>query len=251
MFLNERQQTILSILKRKKMLKVNELQNHIFCSPSTLRRDLIDLEKAGVLIRGHGRVQYLPEKNIEFSSFYRESENTEAKEVICKLATILLADGMSLFIDSSSTVEQIIPHLSTYKNLVVITNNYKLGTFISESDNITGFLIGGKIKNYSSSIIGSLTHTFIEQFKADFTIFSCRGIDQNGLYEADQEQAMIKKQMMNNSKKNILLIDHSKFGDSHVYRLSDFEKIDYIITDREPDQEMMKIFKESQCDVIF
>lgn len=251
MFLNERQQIILAILKKKKIIRVKELQEQVFCSPSTLRRDLIELEKAGVLVRSHGRIQYLPEKNTELSSFYRESENKEEKEIISKLATILLADGMSFFIDSSSTVEQIIPYLNTYKNIVVITNNYKLGTFISESDNITGFLIGGKIKQHSSSIIGSITGAFIEQFKTDFTIFSCRGIDQNGMYEADQEQSIIKQQMLNNSKNNILLIDHTKFNKSHVYRLSDFDNIDYIITDEEPDQEMMRIFKEKRCEVIY
>lgn len=251
MHYNERQEVILSILKRKKVLKTSELQSQVFCSQSTLRRDLIELEKAGVIFRNHGRVNYLPEKNVEFSSLYRETENTDAKEIISKLATILLADGMSLFIDSSSTVEYILPHLTPYKNIVLITNNYKLGEFISNSENITGFLIGGKIKDYSSSIIGSHTHNFIREFKPDFTIFSCRGIDNSGIYEADQEQASIKKQMIENSKKCILLIDSSKFGKSHFYRLSDFRNIDYIVTNQKPEQELMEILDDNQCEVIY
>lgn len=250
MLYNERQLLILSILKRKKVMKTSDLQTQTFSTQSTLRRDLLELEKSGVIAKQHGWVQYIPETNIEFSSNYRETKDVDEKKIIAKLATILLTDGMSLFLDSSTTVQHLLPHLVQYRNLVVITNNYKIGAFISNLPNITGFLIGGKIKKNSSSVIGNLTYQFINEFKPDLTFFSCRGIDNNGVYEADEEQALVKKQMIANSQKSALLIDNSKFSKSHFYRLSDLSNIDYIITNQKPEDEVIEIFEKKQCEII-
>lgn len=51
---NERQQQILSCMESKNTITVKELTDQLYASPSTIRRDLSELEAQGFLKRIHG-----------------------------------------------------------------------------------------------------------------------------------------------------------------------------------------------------
>ena len=72
----ERLERILEILKRKKIISTIELEALMYCSTSTLRRDLIELEKEGKILRTHGEVRLVTANNVEYiySSRVREEE---------------------------------------------------------------------------------------------------------------------------------------------------------------------------------
>ncbi|GMB99634.1 hypothetical protein K2D_27220 [Enterococcus hirae] len=54
-----RKEQILTLLKKYKKLDNSELQKQLFCSPSTLRRELVALEKDGIIRRYRGGVVFL------------------------------------------------------------------------------------------------------------------------------------------------------------------------------------------------
>lgn len=62
----ERLERILEILKRKKIISTIELEALMYCSTSTLRRDLIELEKEGKILRTHGEVRLVTANNVEY-----------------------------------------------------------------------------------------------------------------------------------------------------------------------------------------
>lgn len=52
----ERQNKILEILKEKKTISVDKLTKLIYASPATVRRDLTQMEKRGLVQRTYGGV---------------------------------------------------------------------------------------------------------------------------------------------------------------------------------------------------
>ncbi|PPK48324.1 DeoR/GlpR family DNA-binding transcription regulator [Clostridium algidicarnis] len=251
MFSKERSEEILNILKVKKQVSTSYLCEKLYCSVATIRRDLIELEKAGLIKRFHGGASLVPNFNIEYSHMFRELENQQEKNYICNLALDFISDGYALFLDSSSTVGSICHLLKNYNNITVVTNGVKTALELVQLDSITTFIAGGQLKTRSTSIVGEFTSNFIDNFKADLSIISCRGLDENGAYEASQTQALVKQHMIRNSKSTILLCDSSKFNHSNFYKLDSFENIEAIITDIEPSSKILNSILLSGCEAIY
>ncbi|WP_313562624.1 DeoR family transcriptional regulator, partial [Ruminiclostridium cellobioparum] len=102
MYSKERLDKIIEILKAKKHVSAAYLCQQLYASTSTIRRDILELEKSGIAKRSHGGVTFIQGTNIEYSSIFREMENKKEKSYICNLALDFISDGYAIFLDSSS-----------------------------------------------------------------------------------------------------------------------------------------------------
>ena len=230
----ERMTKILDILSKRKMISTIQLESLMFCSTSTLRRDLIQLEKDGKIIRTHGEVRLVTTNNVEYTYESRKQEETSGKKHIAETASTFLTDNQSIFIDSSSTAAMLVPYFANLQNLRVITNGIEIARQLNNYDNITLFFCGGHIDYGTNSALGDFAIHFINNFHADICFMSCRGLDRFGSYEANYNQALLKQQMIANADLTVLLADSSKFNTSHYFKLSNYNVIDYIITNEAP-----------------
>lgn len=93
-------------------------------SKNTIRRDIAELEKKGIIKKIYGGIT-LNDNNkkptIPFGQ--REITNKLPKQLIAKEASKLVEDGDIIFIDSGTTTIHMIPFLADKKNLTIITNN--------------------------------------------------------------------------------------------------------------------------------
>lgn len=248
-----REKEILEILAKKKMVRSAELCELLHCSTSSIRRALISLENQKVVTRVRGGVMLTQASNIEFSHTYRENKNLSKKKIIIDLAKDFIGPGMCLFLDSSSTVQQIIDAIITIPNLVVITNSLKTATILSESNNesLKIFITGGEIKMNSNAIFPSGQDPVFESFRFDLAFFSCRGIDQDGIYETSFSQANLKKEMMQRAKQKILLVDDSKFDSTHFFKIGNFEDYDAVVTNQMPHSTYLNLFETKDVELLY
>ena len=115
----EREKNILEILKERGSIGVNRLASLVFCSGSTIRRDLSKLEKKGLVKRSFGFVSLATEVGTEETSFSnREIVNISIKKHLSKAASMQLNNSQTIFIDSSTTLLFIAPFLNEFKNLL-------------------------------------------------------------------------------------------------------------------------------------
>jgi len=189
--------------------------------------------------------------NFDYSAHYRMSVNLKEKRSIAALAGDFLTDGQSLFLDSSSTCEQLCPILSGRRNMTVVTNGIYTSLLLNDSDAADVYILGGHIDRGSHSVLGEYAGGFAENFRADLAFVSCRGVDRTGPSEAHPEQALVKRHMIDNAKAAILLADHSKFGYAYLHRLRDYSAFRAVITDREPEEEILRAASEAGCEVIW
>ncbi|NXZ97097.1 DeoR/GlpR transcriptional regulator [Lactobacillus salivarius] len=66
MYQDERLEEILKIVSKKKVISNEDLLNQVYSSKSTLRRDLIILEKQGKIERKFGYITVVDASNVEF-----------------------------------------------------------------------------------------------------------------------------------------------------------------------------------------
>ena len=247
----QRKQEIINLLKQSnEALSIDVLCNKIYASRSTIRRDLIQMESEGLIIRHFGAVSLTPSSSKENTAVYRGLENTEKKTVIARTASALLHDNMVLFLDSSSTVSYLVPYLAVHENLTVITNGIDTALKLNSTAGVTCFLCPGKVKHNSYSIIGDFACSFLDNFRADLAILSCKAISPSGLYEGDDSQALIKRHMMQQAERTVVLCDSTKANCQGFIRLSPFQNIHLLITDSPFSQPVTAAVQSAGCSLI-
>lgn len=251
MFKNERHQIIVDTLKRKKSVTVAKLSQLLYVSEATVRRDLGELEKSGVLSRSHGGA-FLPEGGaVESPGMIREKQNVHEKRMIAGLVRDFIRPKITLFMDSSSSAGAAIPYISECAPVSVITNGIRNCLKLIERGGAKVYLCPGVVSGYSEAALGTDAVKYVSGFCADLCIISCGGISAAcGVTEASREQASIKRQMLQNSKTRILLCDSSKIGRDCMSILCGFEQFDYLLTDAPLPAKVADAVKSAGCEVI-
>ena len=101
MLILERQEKIIEYLKAHKSEKTAALARAMYVSEATVRRDIAEMEKLGLVRRSHGGVVLFENSNDEPSIAIRMNEMEAEKQKIARLALPLLKPFRTLFLDSS------------------------------------------------------------------------------------------------------------------------------------------------------
>ena len=84
MLKKERQNTILEIIKSRKYCTANFLSKQLFVAPITIRRDLTEMESAGLITRCYGGATVPEYENREVPFEVRNKSNSSVKENLAK-----------------------------------------------------------------------------------------------------------------------------------------------------------------------
>ena len=216
----------------KRDYSVKELAKALFISEPTVRRDIIAMKDKELISCQRGMVSLnanSPDKRIPM--FIRNIENPEAKIKIARKAASHIKNGDIIMLDASTTAYALLPELSKFKNLFVITAGAKTAIDLAAMG-IKTLCIGGEIALESFSYIGADAERTLRLYNADIAFFSCRGLTEDGIVTDNSiMENSIRRIMIRNSKKSILLCDKSKIGKVYLSTLCNQNEIREIITD--------------------
>ncbi len=119
----ERRNKIHELIRTQGSVRVLALSDLLEVSELTIRRDLEQLDQAGILERTHGGTIYSHRMRQEPLYTDKDRVHREEKHQIGAAAAALVEDGDTLLINSGSTTLQIFGHLTGRKDLRVITSN--------------------------------------------------------------------------------------------------------------------------------
>lgn len=228
-----RLELILDYLREKKTAQVSVLSKRLYVSEATVRRDLSELERRGLVKRLHGGVMLLEGASQELPLYMREQQNEEAKRIIAKKASQYIKEGQVIFLDASSTAMRMIKYFNSFQNLTIVTNGVKTAQELSTSNHRV-YCTGGLMLHNSSAYVGDYASDFVRNFNADLFFFSSRGVSLDGqITDASQEETHIRKVMFQHSRKRIFLYDHNKLGQVYCYNLCPLSQVDDAITDED------------------
>lgn len=231
MFEIERLDRIIALLREKQTATVKALAAQLYASEATVRRDLNELEKRGLVKRVHGGVVLLDGANRELPLYVREQQNVEAKRIIAGKAAHYLRDGQVIFLDASSTVMFLIKYLEAFKSLTIITNGLKTAQELSTLNHKV-YCTGGLMLHNSSAYVGDYTAEFVRHFNADIFFFSSRGVSEDGrITDESSEETHVRRVMLAQSRHHIFMCDQSKVGKTYCYNLCHINQTDAFITD--------------------
>ncbi len=211
---------------------VSELAARLFVSEPTVRRDIITLKEQDLVLCKRGLVSLKtnsPAKRIPL--YIRDMEHTDEKKEIAIKAASLIKDGYVIMMDGSTTVYSLLPHLSQFKNLFIITSGAKTALALATMG-IRTLCTGGELTEDTFSYVGSDAERTLNHYNADIAFISCRGISEDGIAsDASIMENSIRRIMLKNSTKGYILCDKSKFNKTYLNTICNVNDVTGVISD--------------------
>jgi len=248
----ERLEIIKEMVLKEKKVYVSKLSEKFDVTEETIRRDLEKLESQGIVTRSYGGAILNAEKTNEDIPFYKRSKtNIDSKKYIASKAIEFIKEGSTIVADCSSTALEALKMIKDRKDVTVITNSVEVLQELNQSE-LNIISTGGGLKQRSLSLQGPITQNTIGKYNVDIAFVSCKGLDlEKGILDSNEAEAEIKRAMIKQSNKVILLVDHTKYNKTSFVKLFEYDNIDYLITDSEPKEEWMNLFRSYSIEVIY
>lgn len=245
-----RQKRIVELLNGKRFMTVNELSKILHYSPSTIRRDLAELERKDMIQRVAGGALLIQSQYVEAPQSFKETIHRTEKNYIGNLAMEFIENYNSLFLDGSSTSLILSNNLERFQHLNIITPNLKTAVNSNISKTNTVHMLGGTVSDVICN--GIQTNRYAENFLTDLAFVSCRGLTIGaGASDRLENEASLKQVFRNQSKKVILLADHHKFGVKNLFQILPLSKIDAIVTDKKPSDDFIESFNQNNVELFY
>jgi len=232
MHAHERQEIIVQLIAEKGAVSVAELCERFGVSDMTIRRDLSLLEATSLLRRIHGGAVSARGRSYEPPVLTRVHEAPAAKRAIGRLAASLVHEGDSIALDIGTTTLEMARHLTRMRDITVLTNSLAIVNMLIDQPGIRLMLCGGIVRPGEHSLIGPVAEDTFSRFFVDKSFIGIGGVDLvAGLTEYNLEDAQVKRCMIQNSQRCILLSDSRKFGHKTFASVAPLAEVDEIVTD--------------------
>lgn len=229
-----RQQYILNLIKTEGTVTVSQLAEELGVSELTIRRDLDQLEKKGLVERTHGGATARRNLPVEPDYLQKASEFPKEKEVIGQTVAAMVEEGDTLYINSGSTTFEVIRAVVVLqKKVTIVTNNIDAIWLCKESEHIRLILAGGVYRSRSHSVSGSLSSFLVNQVYANKAIIGVDGFSPSaGLTTPILEEAETTRAMIEHTVGTVIVVAAAnKIGVVSNFKTVGLDQVDVLVTD--------------------
>ncbi len=250
MLKEERQRFILEKLKLNRKVLSSNLSVELTVSEDTIRRDLNELSEKGMIKKVHGgALSVIETKTPSYEE--RSVSDLEGKNIIARKAVALIENGQVIIMSGSTTNLQLAKIIPAEVNATIYTYSLPIALQLTEHPSLEVIFIGGKLHKRAQVTVGLDVVSTISTLKADLCFMGTGGIDvEHGMTEPDWEVSHIKKCIIENSKKVIVLCTKTKLDRVRRYPVSSIVQINTIITDLKTTDPAFEEYKDKGVNII-
>jgi DeoR family transcriptional regulator, fructose operon transcriptional repressor len=233
-----RQQNLVDLITRQGLMSVSDLAKQLSTSKMTIRRDLDDLDRSGLIKKVYGGAVFTNKEQEQPAFFDRRQAFQDEKSRIGEMAAKLICEDSIIFLDAGTTPFAIIKHLPFHRRFTVLTIGLMTAIALCELPNVSIIYIGGNVHPLSYSTMNYLAIDSIQRFHADLAFISAEAVSAKaGTFDSQLPLIEVKRAMVKASAKVVLLADHSKFEKISLCMSVPMDSIQTIITDSKISQE--------------
>lgn len=251
MFVNERYDEILRLLKEQKSVSASELAKRFQVSLETIRRDLFALEGRNLLQRVHGGAIAVSEMH-EYKSLRRRLEENVAKKLeASENAMQFIREGDVIMVDTGSTAVEFAKVLkSRFRSLTVITCSLDVYMELKDASGIRLIIVGGEYVPEERSNGGPLAVDMIHTLNALKAFIFPLGISlKKGFSDQDPRWIAIQRAYMERSDKTYFVADSTKFETAALAKICNLEAGQTIVTDAGVNSEIRTAYAENGIEI--
>ena len=228
------------LLEREGALNLADSAEKYGVSEMTIRRDLFEMENAGLAhrVRG-GAVAAAPQL------FQRRQQiASEAKRTIAHKMLPLIPETGAVAMDASSTVHRFAVELGPVE-LTVVTTGIETFSMLSTKKKIHAILSGGELESSTGALVGPAAQRTIRDFVFTRAFVSPTCIDANlGGTESTSDGAEVKRTMRMASRSLVVAADSTKLGQTATARALELADIEVLVTELDPHDALLDAYRD-------
>jgi DeoR/GlpR family transcriptional regulator of sugar metabolism len=247
-FARERQQEIARLVDANGRARVGDLAERFHVSAVTIRKDLLVLESERRVIRTHGGAIATRSGRPEVAFEIRERLQREEKSRMGAAAAACVADGESIVLDASTTALYVARHLKgreAWRALTVVTNSIRIASELAGHPGITVLMLGGRVRWEALSVVGPLGDGVFKRVNVQKAFVGAAGFTiGEGLSDAMEEEAQIKRAMVGAAREVHAVVDHTKWGRIASATFCRTDRLAGVFTDSDAPADMVAALRE-------
>ncbi|MDD1005640.1 DeoR/GlpR family DNA-binding transcription regulator [Pseudomonas sp. TNT2022 ID642] len=227
-----RRQKILLLLERDGKVMASELSQHFAVSEDTIRRDLAELDNAGLVQRVHGGALPRP-KDSGKDYFTRLDETDEVKIRLAQRAAQEIEDGQIVLFDSGSTTLQVARSLRADISITAVTASPMTAIALSEFKGVKVILAGGQLNPRTMAAGGHEALRLLAGIRADLAITGvCAIHPEVGITSLHFDEVPVKQAMLEGAARVIAVTTADKLGAVEPFVVAPCSRLHTLITER-------------------
>lgn len=253
MLARERQSYIAERVRDRGAVRVSDLTRELRVSDMTVRRDLDQLARQGVVDKVHGGAT-LPgrsstdEPGFEAKSAYERAE----KDAIARLAATLVRPGFAVGLSAGTTTWTLAHRLLDIPNITVVTNSVQVATvfYARPRPDLTVVLTGG-VRTPSDALVGPVAVAALGSLNLDIVFLGVHGMDEpTGFTSPNLLEAETTRALARSGRRVAVVADHTKWGVVGISTIATFEDADVVVTDDGLHEDALRFLRDRVGDVL-
>lgn len=242
---SERFERIIAALRQSPTVRISELATAFAVSAETVRRDIDELSRQGLVDRTYGgaaahSLSHEPAVNERFRLHVAGRARLGLK------AADLVEDGDVLMIDAGSTTTHFAKQLAGMaRQVTVLTNCLGVALAVGQAGDVRVVLCPGDYDVQEGGTFGLETVSFLGRFHATKAFIGASGLTAEGPVELNSAASWVKRRMIERSERRFLLCDQTKFERSSLELVCPLSDLDHLITDAPPPRDLRAALQEA------
>jgi DeoR/GlpR family transcriptional regulator of sugar metabolism len=229
---SERMEHVLRLLETRDYVQVAELSQAFAVSEVTVRSDLTELARQGLVARIRGGVRALQHGQSEVGFDLRLRLEVDRKRAIARAAAAMVNEGEAVALDASTTAYYLALELRSKRELVVVTNGLLVATALADAPGITVLVTGGMLRLSAMSLVGDFGADVLRTTRINKGFLGARGLSlSRGLMDLNPDEVRIKQEMADACEQVYGIFDGTKWHRSALLAFISVEELAGIITD--------------------
>ena len=252
LFIEERQDKIVRYIEKVEKATIEEIMGLLKISRSTVRRDLIDLERKNLIIRTRGGALKKKYFKYEFSLNEKKDLNLDKKKKIAQIAKRFINEGDIIYISGGTTTLELAKILFDIKDLIVFTNAINILLELVNNSGIEIKLVGGDFRKKTFSMVGQEAVSYLGKYNFNKAFVGVNGISMvEGFTTPNELEALVDGEVIKRSKEAFILADETKFGAVAFSNICKIEDVDYIITNKLINSNLVRGIQKSKVKIVY
>jgi DeoR/GlpR family transcriptional regulator of sugar metabolism len=249
MLTDERRSLILERLSTQGRVLAADLTAELDVSPDTIRRDLRELDDAGLLRRVHGGA--LPRHGDASSFASRVRRAPEAKASIARRAAAFVRDGQVVVLDGGSTTLELARALRPDLRASFITTSPPIAVALAEHPGLEITVVGGTLRPNALATVGATAVEALRMIRADVVFLGVCGLHPEiGVTTEDLEERHVKAAMIEGAAEVVALADHDKLGTAMPVVVTPLRSVTHLVTDADAGEAALAPYRALGIEVL-
>lgn len=245
--MGERRSKILEHVIDNQRVDVSELAGMFGVSQVTVRKDLVELEREGLIRRQHGYAVAIAPDNLRS----RLAVHYDLKRRIAAAAVELVPNGATVMIESGSCCALLAEAIArTRRGVTIITNSAFIADYVRSEPGASVVLLGGDYQAESQVTVGPLVAQCLSGFHVARLFIGVDGWTAEGGFSGGNHlRAAVVQAMVAQTESVIALTESLKFPRQGAVPLLPTAAVTQVVTDSNLPTSVQKQLREAGLEV--